>query len=240
MKTIILVILVPLMFTACMPKPSTKGEIGITAEILAPPVDEIQPFPSNESLVKNSKVLIIGDSISLGYTPYVQGALVGQYKVEHSPDNSRNSTNTLENLDSWLAEMGQYEIITWNNGMWDCKNFGAEPQDLKTTPEQYESNLIAIAQKLKATGSRIIFFTTTYIPDPQDGLLDKGYENQLNEIAKRVLPPLGVTVYDLGALSLTMPPTMREWGGKDIHYNPQGSMYLTDFVVAAILNKDGK
>ena len=50
------------------------------------------------------RVLIIGDSISIGYTPPLRELLAGQAEVTHNPGNAAHTWNGLEKLDAWLGE----------------------------------------------------------------------------------------------------------------------------------------
>ena len=48
------------------------------------------------------KVLIIGDSISIGYTPYVQEALAGKATVVHNEGNAGHTGIGLNKIHDWL------------------------------------------------------------------------------------------------------------------------------------------
>lgn len=120
-------------------------------------------------------VLVIGDSTSIGWTPYVQQELSGRYDVMHSsgtPDegNAEYTGYTLEHLQEWLDNAGPVDIIHYNNGLWDmvhttgpkarCHTFDGHRTDL---PE-YRDNLEHIAAALEKTGAKIIWATTTEVP----------------------------------------------------------------------------
>ena len=48
---------------------------------------------------KVSNVLIIGDSISIGYTPFVQKTLSPGINVEHNEGNGGSTLRGIENID---------------------------------------------------------------------------------------------------------------------------------------------
>jgi len=50
------------------------------------------------------KILIIGDSISIGYTPFVKQMLGGIAGVHHNPGNGRYTGFGLEKLEEWLGD----------------------------------------------------------------------------------------------------------------------------------------
>jgi len=184
-------------------------------------------------------VLVLGDSISIGYTGPVSEILGDVYDVRHPDENCKNSYYTLENVDRWLEEYPKNDIITWNNGLWDTfldeyrsPNYPADWYG--TDLEDYEDRLILIARKLKATGARVIFFTTTDIPSGAY-TFEVGKEIQLNEIAKRVLPAEGVEVVDLNEFALTI--TAHHYNEADVHYTDRGNELLGEFVSDVIMGE---
>ena len=54
----------------------------------------------NVSAADRPDVLIIGDSISLGYTPHVIELMLDEAKVVHNPGNAQHSTTGLEKIDA--------------------------------------------------------------------------------------------------------------------------------------------
>lgn len=180
------------------------------------------------------EIFVIGDSISWGYFEFVQEDLKDIANVDHNPDNAKNTEWTLKNVDEWLTKRNRWDVITWNNGVWDC-NFGSYGGILFSTPEQYESNLRAIAPKLTAKASHVIFFSTVEIPINEEGRTDE-CARERNEIAKIVMKDYGIHFYDLHTVSTTIPqlrvnPELQN----NVHWTPQGSRVLADFVTESIL-----
>ncbi|MBI3470258.1 MAG: SGNH/GDSL hydrolase family protein [Candidatus Solibacter usitatus] len=103
-----------------------------------------------------TRVLIIGDSISIGYAPFVREQLAGKAQVERIEGNGADSANILARLDTWLAR-GPYDAIAFNCGLHDLKYTSAH----QVPPEQYEANLARIVERLRATGAKLIWVTTT-------------------------------------------------------------------------------
>lgn len=171
-------------------------------------------------------LLVIGDSISMGYTPYVADGLSSLMSVHHPDDNCRYSAYTLLHIDEWVKEQ-KPTVITWNNGIWDCATSTASTED------EYESNLRAIAEKLMLTGAKIYFVTTT---DINEDTAARGYipgcEIKRNEIAKRVMAELQISVIDLNATALTI----QELHGSsdDVHFTSQGYKILGEEIVTKI------
>jgi len=64
------------------------------------------------------EVLIIGDSISIGYTPFVKQMLGGIAGVYHNPGNGRYTGYGLEKIEEWLGDES-WDVIHFNRGLWD-------------------------------------------------------------------------------------------------------------------------
>jgi len=108
------------------------------------------------------RVLLIGDSISIGYTLPARDALEGKANVHRIPENAGPTTNGVQNIDAWLGK-GKWDVIHFNFGLHDLKYmFDNERQ---VTPADYERNLRRIVFRLKQTGAKLIFAATTPVPE---------------------------------------------------------------------------
>lgn len=201
---------------------------------------------SNCSIAADRNLLIIGDSISMGYTPYVQKNLCGTYNVErvHYPkdiadgmtENARSTSHTLLKLEGWLDRAAHpLHVITWNNGLWNARDPATDPEapghasDLAT----YEADLITIGTRLVATGARVIFFTTTDIPLSGSTFIP-GRDTAENIIANAVLPPLGIEVVDLNAFTRAHPELHP--ATDPIHFTDEGYLQLGALISNAVLD----
>ena len=102
------------------------------------------------------RVLIIGDSISIGHTPRVRKFLQNKANV-HRPANCRCSAFGEENIDECIGE-SKWDLIHFNFGLWDWYGW---KQKQKATPASYAKNLDGIFRKLKKTHARLVFAVTT-------------------------------------------------------------------------------
>ena len=120
---------------------------------------------------------------------------------------------------------GLHDLKHWKDGKLDP----AGPQI--ATIEEYETNLRALVKRLKATGARLIWATTTPVPDGSEGRT-AGEELKYNEAASRVMKELGVATDDLHVLCV---PKLAEWQlPKNVHFKPAGSAGLAAQVAAEI------
>jgi hypothetical protein len=181
------------------------------------------------------RVLLIGDSISIGYTLPVRKRLEGVANLHRIPANG-GPTKNLSRYDSWLGT-GKWDLIHFNHGIHDLRHMTDGKRQVE--PADYEANLRTIVAKLKATGAKLIFATTTPIPAPPlQPQRTFGDVAEYNAIATRVMKELGVAINDLNA---HMTPRFDELHNpQDLHYKPEGSEHLADKVAAEIkaaLNK---
>jgi acyl-CoA thioesterase-1 len=198
-----------------------------------PPNPSLAPI---EDVAGLPRVLLIGDSISMGYTLPVRQRLVGRANVHRIPANGGPTKNGIARLDAWLGT-GRWDVIHFNHGIHDLKYMPDGKRQVE--PADYEANLRAITTKLKATGAKVIWATTTPIPDgdltPQRKF---GEVPEYNEIAAKVMQENAVVINDLNA---HITPRIAELQNpKDVHFKAAGSDFLAEKVAAEILKALGQ
>lgn len=167
------------------------------------------------------RVLLIGDSISRGYTLATRQALKGAANLHRAPENCGPTANGLKKLKVWLGD-GPWDIIHFNFGI----------HDRKTPLADYEQRLDAIATQLKATGAKVLWAHTT--PVAEGGMKDATDADLVarNEVAARVMAKHGIEINDLYT---AMKPRLTEFQNpKDVHFGEPGYRFLGDRVAAAI------
>jgi acyl-CoA thioesterase-1 len=189
-------------------------------------------------------VLIIGDSISIGYTLLVRSELKGAANVlrplEKSgkkPFNCGDSARGLQFLDSWIGDR-QWRVIHFNFGLHDLKYLDEKGQYVTpdkgkqvASPEQYEKNLRELVARLKKTGAVLVWASTTPVPEGSAGRV-KGDEVIYNAAARKVMEENGVLIDDLvGALGDRLGKLQKP---KNVHFTDEGSKVLADSVAASI------
>lgn len=155
-------------------------------------------------------VLLIGDSISIGYTITVRKLLNTQADVFRIPTNGRYASYGLRNIDTWLAGR-KWDVIHFNWGLWDicyrhpqAKTAGHRDKingKLTATPSKYKESLERIVQKLKLTSAKLIWCATTPVPKFEAGRKE-GDEIVYNEIAATIMHKHGVAINDLHSHAL--------------------------------------
>jgi len=97
--------------------------------------------------------------------------------------------------------------------------------------EEYERNLRQLVKRLEQTGARLIWCSTTPVPEGAVGRVP-GDELEYNAVAAKVMAEHDVAVDDLYAFARPQRATI----GKpaDVHYTPEGSRVLATQVVRSI------
>jgi len=197
-------------------------------------------FAKVEDVPGLPRVLLIGDSISIGYTVPVRDLLKGKANVHRIPVNGGPTINGLKNLDAWLGS-SKWDVIHFNWGLHDLKYMGsnnenrADPKSSDSHQQvplpDYERHLRQLVDRLKMTGAKLIWRNTTPIPEGSAGRVP-GDEVKYNEAAARVMKEAGVITEDLYQHSLAGPRNIQL--PANVHYSAQGYQYLAQHVAAAI------
>ena len=215
--------------------------LGILVVVLASQIGaaEKKPDPAMAPVDDDPKlprVLLLGDSISIGYTLPVRELLKGKANVHRALENCGDSGGGVKSLDKWLGEK-KWDVIHFNFGLHDLKYLDANgkyvtPDKGKqvSTLEQYEKNLRAIAAKLKASGAKAIFANTTPVPGESSGRV-KDDEIHYNETAEKVMTENGIEIDDLHAIVKAKPELQLP---KNVHFSAQGYKALAEEVVKHI------
>ncbi len=191
-------------------------------------------------------VLILGDSISIGYTPFVQKFLNGKANVfrpvleDGKPENCQGTTNGIANIDRWIGNR-KWDVIHFNFGLHDLKHVdpdtGVNSQNPKhpqqASLKQYKKNLEIITEKLLATDAKLIFATTTPYPDVVNGPLRKpGMPKKYNRVAVKIMNKKGILINNLHDFIL---PRMADLQlPANVHFTEEGSRAMALKVVDRI------
>ena len=190
-------------------------------------------------------ILIIGDSISMEYTPYVAEMLKNEAAVQHNKGNAEHTDTGLKKLDQWLGTT-KWDVIHFNWGLWDLcyHNPASKVQGnrdkvtgtLTTTLEQYRKNLDQLVLRLKKTGATLIWAQTTVVPEGEAGRI-VGDDKKYNEVAATVMKKHGIMIDDLYALTKKFPSDLFDGPG-NVHYTKDGykkiAAQVTDTIRTAL------
>ncbi|MFT5128668.1 MAG: hypothetical protein ACI8W8_002286, partial [Rhodothermales bacterium] len=186
-------------------------------------------------------VLIIGDSISIGYTLAVRKLLRGRADVFRPPTNCQYSAHGAANMRGWLGTT-KWDVIHFNFGIWDvhCLRNGIlvldqaqfDKNELKRriTTSGYVENLARIIESLKTSDAKLIWASTT--PWVSYGDDTKALIARNNSAAAELMKKEGVAINDLYGLAL---PQAEDWLAEDgVHFRRSGYEQLAKQVAASI------
>lgn len=176
---------------------------------------------------KLPNVLLLGDSIRLGYGPFVRDQLKGKANVYQPEDNCRYTYYTLRGLFDWrtsvVPDAKAIDVVHWNNGLWDLGQRDGRP-DCLTPLDVYTNTLVRIHGELRHyfPNAKIVFATTTPINTKivcEQHTLGNAVVERYNAAARMALEPRGVLIDDLyGYVVHELPDAYADI----VHYTPAG------------------
>lgn len=170
---------------------------------------------------KLPRVLLIGDSVSRGYTQSARKALAGKANVHRAPANCGPTASGIKNLDAWLGD-----------GKWDLIHFNFGIHDRATPLADYTGRLGQLVARMKETGAKLVWASTTPIPDSADGRQKAASIVERNAAAAKVMAAHGVPTDDLFA---AIAPHLAEMQNpNDVHFNGKGYDFLGQKVAESI------
>jgi hypothetical protein len=191
-------------------------------------------FAMKEDKTKN--VLIIGDSISIGYTPFIEKALAPDVIVYHNPGNGGSTLRGIDSVGKWIDNK-KWDVILFNFGLHDLvykdkdNKYDVVNGKVSVALDDYKKNLETIVARLKKTTAIIIFINTTMVPENSSGRKADDPE-KYNAVAAEVMKANGIEVIDLYSPSLAIHPQNSQPG--NVHYTPEGYYQLAIHIIKKI------
>lgn len=190
--------------------------------------------------IPQQKILIIGDSISIGYTPFVRKYFQGKALVTHNPGNGQHTRTGLDKIEEWIGEE-KWDLIQLNWGLWDMAyrhpdseasgNRDKVKGKITFSVDEYAKNLDLLILKIRElTDAKLIFVTTSYVPEEEAGRFSTDPE-KYNGAAKAVMQKHGVAVNDIYEDSKAIHKSYGR-GIDDVHYTAKGSRELGKLIVS--------
>lgn len=189
------------------------------------------------------KIVLIGDSIRMGYDKYVKEALADVAEVYYPEENCRFAEYTLRFAHEWKSR-GKWpddiDLVHWNVGLWDvCEIFGDEP----LTPIEFYKNLIKRIDKrlrLIFPGARMVFALSTAVVEKKYGPSFKRHNaviESYNRAAAEALSDTDTVINDLYSVTVDCPD---ECKSDMTHFNtPAGAARVGGKVLSVICNELG-
>ena len=192
------------------------------------PIEDVPNLP---------RVLLIGDSISIGYTIPVRELLKGKANVHRIPENGGDTQRGLKSLDKWLGDK-KWDVIHFNFGLHDLKylnekgELAAPDKGKQVTPlPDYEKNFQQLVERLKKSGAKVIWCSTTPVPEGAKGRV-KDSEVEYNKVAAKIARANGIAIDDLHAVAKARQAEIQK--PHDVHFTAEGSKVLAKAVADSI------
>jgi lysophospholipase L1-like esterase len=233
------------------------GLIFICFSTIIPAQETVQLKPDqskNGSDPALPNVLILGDSISIGYTPFVREMLKDKANVWRPAENCGNTKIGLRNLERWLDTKQingkKWDVIHFNWGLWDLTYRYPQNQDNKGertktkggisfTPEQYGENIEKIVVRLEKTGAKLIWGNISFVPEGE-GARVFGDDLVFNKVAEPIMERHHIPINNINALTRTFEPKLMVAPG-NVHYTNEGyrkiAKQVADIIEQQLIDK---
>ena len=184
---------------------------------------------------EKKRIIIIGDSISTGYTALVQERM-GAEPVEIERVGGGDSAQVLDGLQEWAIGRNP-DVIHLNCGLHDLR-LDPETSEHQQEIAAYEANLTSIVAQLKEkTNAALIWATITPVMDERHNATKRNYCRFQRDVASYnfralgIMGAEGIRVNDLhGRVISNEPETLLSEDG--VHMTAEGYTVLADAVVA--------
>lgn len=196
------------------------------------------PNPAMAKIVDDPKlprVLLIGDSISIGYTLPVRELLKGEANLHRIPTNGGPTSNGIRNIEAWLGD-GKWDVIHFNWGLHDLKLIDGKQQ---VSPTDYEANLRKLVARMKTVAgtngqpATLIWATTTPVPEGELNPPRKFHDViDYNKLAAKVMADEKILTNDL--YEFAKPQLAEIQNRNDVHFSTVGSRKLGEKVAKEI------
>ena len=204
--------------------------------------DRVNPLSPIAEVSGLPNVLIIGDSISIGYTVPTRALLAGKVNLHRIPTNGGPTTRGITEIEKWLGDRN-WDLIHFNWGLHDLKYMGKDGTNLvpkekggvvQVNLSEYEKNLDILVARMKKSAKHLVWRNTTPIP-PGSKARYEGDAEKYNLAASRVMKKHKVASLDLFSPSKK---NMKNWMREaNVHYFPHGSQALAEIVAQDILGR---
>lgn len=183
-------------------------------------------------------VLLIGDSIRMGYDKAVKKSLEGKANVYFPEENCRFASYVLRYLHEYksLVEGSKVDVLHWNAGLWDCLRLFEEEPHTPIDVYAYYIDRICVRIKKILPDADVVFATCTSVQSEKMAVNFKRYNEEIekyNDAAVAVVKKYGFAVNDLYPVSTALPA---EAHSDPVHYyTPMGTEAFANRVLAHVV-----
>ena len=168
--------------------------------------------------------------------------LAEKANVTRPKTNCGDSNKGVQQITKWLGK-SKWDVIHFNFGLHDlcyrhpeAKVYGKRDKinDTISVPlDQYKKNLQLIINRLKKTNAKLIWASTTFVPEGEAGRFQKDCM-RYNNAAREIMLENNILINDLFSISKQLPEKLTLKG--DVHFKPAGSKKLATKVAKVIVD----
>ena len=183
-------------------------------------------------------LLLIGDSIRMGYDKSVKRTLEGKANVIFPTDNCRFAAYLLRKFHEYLSDIKgeDIDVVHWNAGLWDCLRLFEEDPHTPIDVYAYYIERVCVRIKKICPNAKVIFATSTKVLSEKMDKDFKRYNEEIekyNEVAIKTVKKYGFKINDLYSLSVALP---EEAHSDAVHYyTSAGTEAFTNQVLSYVV-----
>ena len=186
------------------------------------------------------KIILIGDSIRMGYDKYLKEQLEGEAEVYYPADNCRFAYYVLRHLHDWKNTHNfpeDADVVHWNTGLWDSLTLFED--GIFTPVEVYKDTIKRIDRQIRILfpNAKVIFATSTRVLEerfltPHISIRYNKDTELLNNAAIEALSDTDTVINDLYTLTANAP---KEYYSDMTHlYTEEGTKLIGNKVIDSI------
>jgi lysophospholipase L1-like esterase len=188
-----------------------------------------QSLAATAAEAKKSNIMIIGDSISIGYHASLVPMMTNSANVFHCPGNACATILGVKEgkMETYLnseydGQVRKWDVVVFNYGIWNLKR-----TDLAT----YEKHLEVIADRIQALApqAKVIWANTTVVPSETNAV---NRSVPFNDVARKVMTKRGIPECDLHTLTAKFDNTCSI--PNNVHFTRKGYEEIAKAVKAKI------
>lgn len=187
------------------------------------------------------KIVLIGDSIRMGYDKYVKESLADVAEVYYPAENCRFATYIMRFVHEWKKK-GEWpddvDLVHWNAGLWDLPEI---MDDGTVTPiEHYAVQIARIDRRLRMLfpNAKMVFATSTAVEEEKYGKVFKRRNcviEQFNAAAIEALSGTDTVIDDLYSVTATAPESCHS---DMTHYSTPHGIELVGGKVIEVISRE--
>lgn len=184
-------------------------------------------------------VVLIGDSIRIGYDKTIKSELEGKANVFFPEENCQFIMYVFRYFHEWINSFGlkgeDVDVVHWNAGLHDCLRLFEEEPNTPLDIYEYYMERTCIRIKKICPNAKVIFATSTAVISEnmtKDFMRYNKDIEKYNEVAVKVAEKHGFAINDLYPISAKLP--VQAHSDAVHYYTPEGTEAFSKQVLSCV------